>query len=44
MLQDNETKNELHQRSDDLIDKMWSINENRKLESIEEKTSIINNN
>lgn len=44
MLQDNDTKNELHQRSDDLIDKLWTINENRREDATEEKLSIINNN
>lgn len=32
----------MHQRADDLVDKLWMINESRKEEAIEEKNIIVN--
>lgn len=41
--EDAQTKNELHQRTDTLSDKLWEISEKRRDEAIEERKTIMNN-
>jgi hypothetical protein len=41
--EDPHTKDELHQRTDTLSDKLWEISEKRRDEAIEERKTIINN-
>jgi hypothetical protein len=43
MRDDEEVKAELHQRVEDLNDKLWSICDNKKVESEKERETIMNN-
>ncbi|XP_071954486.1 sperm flagellar protein 2-like isoform X2 [Antedon mediterranea] len=38
---DEETKSELHQRIEDLRERLWSISDNRKLDAEQERTSVM---
>lgn len=39
--EDDETKNELHQRTDELSDQMWTMSEDRKKEAVDEREKIM---
>lgn len=43
MREDEETRAELHERVDDLRERLWSICDERKEQAEEEKSSIMNN-
>jgi len=43
MRDDEEVKAELHQRVEDLKDRLWNICDNKKLDSEKERESIMNN-